>query len=232
MERLENESYGAFAKRATEALEDGLIDYTSWSEALFGYKMYEDENLRRLSKGFFEYMRNVDEDELSQLDVEDKIEEFKTAKEELIKERKKLQTVNSEAQAYYRTIGRNELFNEKIQEAIEKLEPVKIKHMQYSYPRNTTGLLVLADQHFDSNFEVKGLFGEVINHYDKETFKDRMWRLLAQMDNDRFSYDELLIVSAGDAVENLLRMTSLQKLRSPVIDSTIEFASFMADWLV
>ena len=176
-------------------------------------------------------MKNLDENELDEVG-DDKIEEFKIAKEEMIKERKKLQTVNAEAQDYYRSVGRNELFNEKIQEAIAKLEPVKPKKIHYTYPAETTGLLILADQHFDSNFEVKGLFGEVVNKYDKETFKERMWYLLGQMDNDRFNYDRLVVVSCGDALEGMLRMTSLQKLRGAVVDSAIEFAEFMSQWLV
>ena len=232
MERLDGESYLAFAKRATQAYQDDLISCEEWSDSILGGKVYGEENTRRCAKFFTEFIDNLDEDEIKSIDAEDKIAEIMTAKEELIKERKRLQTVNCEAQDYYRTVGRNELFNEKIQEAIQKLKPIIPKKVKYTYPKETTGVLVLADQHYDSNFEVKGLFGEVINKYDKETFKERMWYLLGQMDSDRFDYDELLIVSAGDALENILRMTSLQKLRGNVIDDAIEFAEFMSQWLV
>lgn len=229
--RVEGESYLAFAKRVTEALQDGLIDYQEWGESVLGENIYSEENTRRCAKFFIQFIQNLENDIIEQIDDEDKIAEIKRATMELTKERKKLQTVNSEAQEYYRTIGRNELFNEKIVEAIGKLKPIEIKKIPVTYPFETTGLLLLADQHYDSNFELKGLFGEIINKYDKDIFKQRMERLLGMMENDRFDYDKLVIVSCGDALEGILRITSLQKLRGNVIEDAIEFGEYMANWL-
>ena len=232
MKKIDGESYLNYVERATQALSSNTIGYDEWCEAVLGDVIYGEENLRRCAVFFDKFIERLDREEIKMLNDDERVQEIKEAKEELIKERKKLQTINSEAQDFYRTVGRNELFNEKIQEAIEKLEPIHIKHMHFSYPEETTGLLILADQHYDSNFEVKGLFGEVINKYDKDTFKERMEYLLSQMENDRFDYDRLVVVSAGDSLEGLLRMTSLQKLRGPVIDSAIEFAEYMSNWLV
>lgn len=226
------ESYLKYVERATQALSNNIIGYDEWCQAVLGEIIYGDENLRRCAVFFEKFLKHLDCEELKELNDENRVSEIKAATEELIKERKKLQTVNLEAQEFYRTVGRNELFNEKIQEAIDKLEPIVCKNIPYTYPLETTGVLVLADQHYDSNFEIKGLFGEVINKYDKDIFKNRMWYLLGQMAEDRFEYDKLLIVSCGDALEGLLRMTSLQKLRGNVIDSAIEFAEFMTQWLV
>lgn len=232
MERLENEGYLAYADRVTQALSDGLIDYQEWSQSILDEQLYSEENLRRCYQFFKKFIDKLDQEEQKELNDDKRLEMLKQAKEDLIKERKRLQTVNLEAQDYYRTVGRNELFNEKIQEAIEKLPAVESKHIKFTYPASTTGLLVISDQHYDSNFEVKGLFSEVINKYDKTVFKDRMWRLLGMMENDRFDYDKLYVVSCGDALEGILRMTSLQKLRGNVIDSALEFAEFMSQWLV
>lgn len=231
MKRMENESYLAFAKRATEALQDGLIDYDEWGEAVLGENIYSQENTRRCAKFFSQFIQNLENDEIEAIDDKDKIAEIERAKEELIKERKKLQTVNLEAQEYYRALARDELFSDKILEAIGKLKPLEIKKIPVTYPMETTGLLLLADQHYDSNFELKGLFGEVINKYDKDIFKARMEHLLGMMENDRFDYDKLVIVSCGDALEGILRMTSLQKLRGNVIEDAIEFGEYMANWL-
>lgn len=231
MKRMENESYLAFAKRATEALQDGLIDYQEWGEAVLGENIYSEENTRRCAKFFSQFIQNLENDEIEAIDDKDKIAEIERAKEELIKERKKLQTVNLEAQEYYRALARDELFSDKILEAIGKLKPLEIKKIPVTYPMETTGLLLLADQHYDSNFELKGLFGEVINKYDKDIFKARMEHLLGMMENDRFDYDKLVIVSCGDALEGILRMTSLQKLRGNVIEDAIEFGEYMANWL-
>lgn len=231
MTKTNSEPYLKRVEQATRALSDGQIGYEEWCQSVLDEAIYGEETLRRCAVFFEKFINRLDSEELKELNDDNRVAEIKQATEELIKERKKLQTVNAEAQEFYRTIGRNELFNEKIQEAVGKLEPIVCKSMPYTYPLETTGVLVLADQHYDSNFEVKGLFGEVVNKYDKETFKNRMWYLLGQMSGDRFEYDRLLVVSCGDALEGLLRMTSLQKLRGSVIDSAIEFAEFMAQWL-
>jgi len=176
-------------------------------------------------------MEKLNTEEIKQLNGGKRVEEIRKAQDELIKERKRLQTVNLEAQEYYRFVGRNELFNEQILEAIKELKPIEIKNFKHTSPVEKVGLLVVSDQHYDSTFELKGHFGEGLNKYDKEVYKNRMWNLLAQMEADNFDYDKLLVVSCGDALEGMLRMTSLQKLRTPVVKATIEFAAFMSQWL-
>ena len=231
MDKKIDESYISYVDRASQSLADGLIGYQEWSEAVLGETLYSEENLRRCYQFFSKFMDKLDKEEIKSLNNEHRVQEIKRAQEELIKERKKLQAVNIEAQEYYRTIGRNELFNEQIVEAIKELKPVEIKTFKHTSPAEKTGLLVVSDQHYDSTFEVSGLFGEVVNKYDKEIFKTRMWNLLAQMDADNHDYDKLVIVSCGDALEGMLRMTSLQKLRTPVVKAAIEFAEFMSIWL-
>lgn len=65
-------------------------------------------------------MDKLDKEEIKSLNNEHRVEEIKRAQEELIKERKRLQTVNLEAQEYYRLVGRNGLFNEKIIDAYSR----------------------------------------------------------------------------------------------------------------
>lgn len=231
MNREVEESYISYVDRLSQSLADGMIDYQEWSEGVLGEAFYGPESLRRCYQFFSKFLEKLDEEEIKQLNGDSRVEEIRKAQEELIRERKRLQTVNLEAQEYYRVVGRNELFNEQILEAIRELKPVEVKAFKHTASKEKTGLLVISDQHYDSTFEVSGLFGEVVNKYNKEIFKTRMWNLLAQMDADNYDYDDLLIVSCGDALEGLLRMTSLQKLRTPVVKATMEFAEFMAVWL-
>lgn len=231
MKRKNGESLIQYAGRATDALSEGLIDYNEWAEAVVGDgDMYARENLRRCSVFFNQFVQNVRNDVIEGHDED--VDELRDATDALIKERKKIETANLEHQEYFRKVARQELLTEQIEEAIGKLPKIQPVHMDYTYPAETTGLLIISDEHFDSTFEIKGLYGETVNKYDKDVFKTRMWHLLAMMENDRFDYDQLFVVSAGDAVENILRMSSLQKLRHGVIDSTIEFAEFMSQWLV
>lgn len=222
-------NYLSKAKIATQHLEDGIIDYQDWAADVLGdeYRnMYSGEYLRRAAKVFGIFLKNADE----QYDGE-QLQDILDAKEELIKERKKLQTVNRQAQEYYRSAGRSELLREQITDAIAELEPVKVQHIVHVNPTEKIGLLVIADAHYDSNFTIKGLFGETVNVYNKEIFKTRMWNLLAKIDADDLDIDKLKIVFAGDSLEGILRMSSLQKLRQPVVKSAIEFAEFVSKWI-
>lgn len=232
MKRIENEGYLQFIRRVTDALEAKAITYSEWAQDIIGDTQYGDETLRRCANYFKKFLNRLDEENIKAIKDEEVLQQIKQAKKELEQEKLKVQTENLEYNRNQRLEARNQLFNEKIEQAINRLEPIEVKHIKKTLPTETTGLLILADQHFDSTFEVKGLWGEVVNKYDKEIFKTRMWYLLGQMENERFDYDRLVIVSQGDALEGILRMTSLQKLRQPVIDSAIEFAEFMAQWLV
>lgn len=230
MNRNEKESYLAFVKRVTNAVSCGLIDYDEWSKSLLGQVRYSSETLRRCFQVVNSIVQGLENDIEESND--EKLREIKEAQEQLIKERKKLQTVNLQAQEYYRAVGRNELLVEQIKEAVTGLEPVKTKNIVYSTPSEKIGLLVVADAYYDSNFTVNGLFGEVVNVYNKEIFQARMWALLAKIDADDFDIDKLKIVFGGDSLEGVLRMSSLTKLRQPVVKSAIEFAEFVSSWVV
>lgn len=232
IKRKDGESYVSYAKRVTNAVQDGLIGYDEWSEALLGAVRYSDENLRRCYQFTSQLLQNAENDEVEGVDDKDKLAEIRAAKDELIKERKRLQTVNLQTQENYRNMARSELMVEQIGDAIKSLEPIVVKRFEYTTPSDRVGLLIVADQHYDSNFVVNGLWGETVNTYNKDVFATRMWSLLAKIDADKFDYDALKVVSLGDALEGLIRMSSLQKLRQPVVKSAIEFAEFMSQWLV
>lgn len=223
-------NYLSKAKIATQNLEDGIINYQDWAAEVLGSEyrdMYSGEYIRRAAKVFGIFLKNADEQYSGE-----QLQDILDAKEELIKERKKLQAVNSQAQEYYRSVGRSELLKEQIKDAIAALEPVHVERIIHVNPVEKIGLLVIADAHYDSNFTIKGLFGETANVYNKEIFKRRMWNLLAKIDADDLDIDKLKIVFAGDSLEGILRMSSLQKLRQPVVKSAIEFAEFVSQWLV
>lgn len=232
IERIEGESYIGFATRVTNALTDGQITYTEWCESIIGEPLYSEENTRRCATFFKKFLEFQDREETLSITDDEKLARIIQAKEDLVVERKKLQAVNSQAQEYYRAKGRSELLIEQIKDSIAELEPVKVKNIVYSCSTEKTGVLVVADAHYDSNFVLRGLFDEVTNVYDKDAFKTRMWALLAKMDADDLNIDKLKIVFGGDSLEGLLRMSSLTKLRQPVVKSTIEFAEFVSNWLV
>lgn len=231
MNRKENQGYLAFVEEATKALQDKEISYLEWCESIVGEKVYSDETLRRCSILLSKILSHLENEETQSMG-DDRIKRLEEAKEELIQERKKLSDVNREAQEYYRSRSRTELFKEEIKKAIALLKPITPAKITEIPNRSKSGVLVIADAHYDSNFEIKGVFGETVNKYDKETFKARMWLLRDKMLHDNLDIDELTIVFSGDSLEGLIRASSLKKLRQPVVKSTIEFAEFVSQWLV
>ena len=166
---------------------------------------------------------------------DDRVREIKQAKEDLMRERKKIQTVNLEYHANMRNEARGELFNEFILEAIDRLEPLKKSEVVLPVPKQgkSVGVLCIADAHYGVEIELKSIFNETVNVYNPTVFKGRMYKLMEQIvnDYDNLGYDELIVFDLGDAVENILRTTSLTKLHTGVIDSALQYAEFMANWM-
>lgn len=232
MEKFVGETHLAFTKRATQALQDGLIDYEEWGEAVLGENIYSAENTRRCAKFFAQFIQNLETDEIESIDDVDKLEEIEQATERLRAERIKIQTANLEYNANARAEARSEMFNEQILQAISRLEPMQVKKIDVSPKVGKTGLLCLSDFHAGSTYVVKGLYDEVVNKFDFDVLKDRMWRLIGMIEADDIVIDELVVACLGDYIENCLRIASLTKLREPVVDTTIKFAEFLATWLV
>lgn len=232
IKRKSGESYLSFVERATNALSDGLIDYQEWSYAVLGGEMYSEENTRRCARFFSQFIQNLENDKIEQIDDLDKVEEIKRAMMELKAERIKLQTANLEYNANARAEARGDLFQERIVEAIDRLKPVKVKHIVHnSFNEGKTGLLCISDLHAGSTYEIKGLYNEIVNSYNFEIMQDRLWKLIGLVEADCIEYNNIIVGICGDLFENILRMTSLTKLKEPVIDTVIKTSEFLCQWI-
>lgn len=232
MQRLENENYIRFAQRVTEALQDGLISCKEWSESILGANIYSEESTRRCAKFFSQFLANLDDDIVDSIKDVDKTAQIKKAIAELKAERLKIQTANLEYNANARAEARSSLFQERITEAINRLEPITVKKVEVSPLNERIGLLCLSDFHAGSTYEVRGLYDEIVNKYDFEIMKNRLWRLIGMIEADDVVIDKLIVANLGDFFENCLRLSSLTKLREPVVDTVIKFSEFMSQWFV
>ena len=230
--RNDNESYISYVERVTEALSDKRIGLEEWSKCILGDSIYGEETLRRCYQFFNKFLSRLDEDEIKTLNNSDRLQEILKQKDELIKERKKLQTVNIEAQEYYRNVARHELFNEKIEEAIYGLKPIQIKTIKHNnHCVKRTGLIAVSDLHAGSTFEISGLFNEVVNSYDFGIMKTRMEKLIGLIEADAIECDDVVVAICGDLFENAIRTSSLMKLKEPVIDTVIKTSEFLCQWI-
>lgn len=174
-------------------------------------------------KYFEEKMLNITEDEY----MKEKLELLDTIKKEKIK----VQTLNLEYNNNKREEARNELYNEFIEDSISRLKPIEVKKYKVTKPVERIGLLNMSDFHYGKEVLLKAFDGEIVNQYSNEEFKNRMWHLLNQIREDIFEYDKLVIFALGDFIENIMRISGLQKIKTGVVDSVIEFSEFIAIWL-
>ena len=175
----------------------------------------------------------LQENEEKFIDSQNALNEINTARRELEKERKKLQSAKIEYNRWLRENARDEMITEQIVDAVNALEPPYIPVPRPAVSSKKAGVLVLSDQHYGVEFTIKGLFGEILNAYSPEIFEERMWKLFQKVLEivQKEELNTINVIDLGDSVDGLLRLTSqLMKLRYGVIDSSVKFADFMANW--
>lgn len=226
--------------KATISFDNKEISIQDWVSIVLGEEwcnVYSDEYSRRAEKFFSLFINKlskIEKDNLTENDLNNIIErEFN-----LKREKEKIRQERTQAAEMYRWQARNELYQEKIIEAISNLKPMEINLSDnLGLPPHTltsngnTALLCLSDFHAGSTFEVKGFHGEIINKYDFEIMKERLCRLANNIINDNFNCENMVIAILGDAFENVLRLSSLAKLREPVLDTVIKFSEFISQWI-
>lgn len=219
---------------ACDKLTLGVITYSEWSKILTGETLYADETLRRCHLFFDKFLNRLEEHKLNGVNEQDadRVKELQRLKAEIKAERIKLSDEKREQNTNDRRNARNELFSERVVQAIENLAPIRIAPCVLTEKPKVSGVLAISDLHFDSTYTLYGIYGEVVNQYNKEICKARLERLISLIEADDIPMDELIVVFDGDLLEGVLRASSLIKLTQPVIDSTIEVSEYLANWLV
>jgi len=226
---------------ATNSFDNKEITIQEWVSRILGEEwrnIYSDEYCRRAEKFFSLFIEKFDETSLEITD-NDVLKIIIQKEADLKREKEKIRQEKNQLAENYRWQARNELFQEKILNAIEKLEPlksVKLNQIENNFilqnENNNTALLCLSDFHAGSTYEVKGFNNEIINKYNFEIMEDRLHKLSYKIINDNKNYNKMVIAILGDAFENVLRLSSLMKLREPVLDTVIKFSEFLSRWIV
>lgn len=220
------------ARLATQNLEDKFIGYQDWAEQVLGkeYKDYfSDEYVRRAARAFAIFLENVSENADDVAEMRDLLEAMKA-------ERIKTQTANLEYNAIQRAEARLEMFNEEINASIARLKPIEFyKRFDVTKENARTGVLCIGDEHYGTVIDMESLFGERVNVYNPAIFRSRMESLMTKIVDDKYSiadYDNLVVFDMGDAIQGVLRQSDLMKLQAGVIDSAIQYAEYISNWLV
>lgn len=235
MDRKKNESYLSFSKRVTRALSNKTISYKEWAKSLLNENIYGEENTRRCFVFFEKFLSILENDEINNIQDENKLQEILIAKKELEKERKKIQTINLEYNQYVRDISRFELFNEKIKEAIDNMPALIFSNtIQDKFNSKQTAVLCISDAHNGVEINMQTVFNEPINIYSPDTLKKRLNKLADTVIKDyknNFNYKKLIVFDLGDGIQNILRLSDIAKLKTGVIDSVLQYAEMISQFL-
>lgn len=235
MDRKKNESYLSFSKRVTRALSNKTISYTEWAKSLLNENIYGEENTRRCFVFFEKFLSILENDEINNIQDENKLQEILIAKKELEKERKKIQTINLEYNQYVRDISRFELFNEKIKEAIDNMPALIFSNtIQDKFNSKQTAVLCISDAHNGVEINMQTVFNEPINIYSPDILKKRLNKLADTVIKDyknNFNYKKLIVFDLGDGIQNILRLSDIAKLKTGVIDSVLQYAEMISQFL-
>lgn len=143
------------------------------------------------------------------------------------------QTKNLETNRWLREYSRDQLILETITESIQRLTPIEFPKQIQCERGNRVGMLCMGDAHFGTEFTIYGLAGEVLNKYNEDVFTERMHRLLAEtiriVQENQLS--DLYVNDLGDFADGVLRVSQLAHLQYGVVESTVRYAEFLANWL-
>ena len=235
MDRKKNESYLSFSKRVTRALSNKTFSYKEWAKSLLNENIYGEENTRRCFVFFEKFLSILENDEINNIQDENKLQEILIAKKELEKERKKIQTINLEYNQYVRDISRFELFNEKIKEAIDNMPALIFSNtIQDKFNSKQTAVLCISDAHNGVEINMQTVFNEPINIYSPDILKKRLNKLADTVIKDyknNFNYKKLIVFDLGDGIQNILRLSDIAKLKTGVIDSVLQYAEMISQFL-
>jgi len=230
-----DENYYQYVWRVDNLIRQGK--YKNWKEVTPIVNKYVEESDIKGESGHrsaVKYARDFYEAGVFDKISEDGyVKELQTQKRELEKTKKQIQTEKLEYNRWLREESRDELITEKIVNEIKELEPLEIPEPIEIIHNKRTGILVFGDEHFGTEFELKGLFGEIINSYSPEIFEHRMNDLLNQTVEivKREGFSKIKIFNMGDFTDGCLRVGQLMKLRYGVVEGTVKYSDFICNWL-
>jgi len=233
LKRKENESKYEYIKRITEIKRDKSIDidYSEWSLLCFGQE-YSSDVARRMFYGIEKLIEAIGNDNVTYITEDEILKELDIKKRELEKERIKIQTEKLELREMLRTDARNDMFIEQVINAFSELQlleiPKKIINQEKKY-----ALAAWADAHYGKEILIKGFNNEYVNLYNPKIFEDRMSQLLAHYiyTLNKEEIDVLYLFGLSDDIDGILRFSQLMSLKYGIVDSSIKFAYFMANWI-
>ena len=224
--------------RIGNAKRDGLLDATwveiadwmnaNWRSSETEY--YSESAYRKKYKNYIDAKTMFVKQEATSDGTAD---ELAAKLREINKERVKLQTEKIEYNRWLREEARDELICEKIIDAIRENNSLIAPEPVIVNKPSKSAIIAFGDEHYGTEFTIYGLHGEIINAYSPEIFEQRMWALFYKVLEiiEKEDLTTLYVFALGDFTDGVLRCSQLMKLRYGVVEGTVRYANFIANWL-
>ena len=173
MVRGTDENYLSFSKRLIEAKKDGLISYQELADGLLqDENVYSDDNIRKFYYIYEKMVKRLGEVETT--DIDEQVKVYEKIKEDIFKERCKLQDERRLKNKDLRDEARFEKITDALVDIIQSLEPIKLNICEREVLGNIEASLMISDIHAGLKVD------NVVNYYDIEVCKERMSQLLSK----------------------------------------------------
>ena len=218
---------GEYLSKVKQALEDkknNKISYDDLGNILLGAdNNYSKDNIRKAYYVISKMMDKLENDVITQDEILLKNEKLK---EDIIKERKKLQATKVE---YTRGLGHEskiELFFENLKESFETLPNPTFEEID-TEDNDREYVLGLTDIHYGSNFQ------SVNNTYSIAECERRFNVLLNKTikEIEREGITKLNVLNCGDSIQGILRMSDVKINETTVVDAIVGVSKLIANFL-
>lgn len=226
MKRNDNESYIAYVKRVTNACSNKKIGYSEWGDEILGYEnVYSEDNCR---KGFYivsKLLCRID-DSVNISDIE-LIEELETLKDDIYKERCKLQDIQREKRKSLRGDSRFDNLVEVLREEIRSLHPIKLNVCNRKADENVEASILLSDLH------VGLIVDNATNYYDISVAKERLGELCSKTIKycKLHNVSKLNVECLGDALNGLIQIGNRIDEEEDTISQIITVSELLSNFI-
>lgn len=223
MERKENETYISYIKRVTNACSDKKISYSEWGDYILGTdNNYSSENLRKAFYVVYKLLNKIDENNCDY----DVIKDLENLRDEIYKERCRLQDIQREKRNDLRVEARFENLLEVVKDKMDFMPTYEIKEFKHINKNQDKkyAVLQLSDWHCGA------LVDNQFNYYNVDTMVDRATKVR----NNALEYcklhnvTDLVIEINGDMVNGAIHVSSRVESEEGVIQQVITVTDVLA----
>lgn len=145
----------------------------------------------------------------------------------LRKERIKLQTANIERKRIDKSESRQEMYYEYVGRVIDALDPPVFRPIIGNKKSEINYITTIADVHYGAKYY--SINNEYSPEISKERFEDLTGRLITFIQEKQIA--KLTIVSLGDLLQGVLRLSDLKINDSSIVKATVEICRLIANML-